>query len=768
MPPQAAHPLIQTALEHLQRGAMAEASNLLAQVLTTQGNDANAHYLQGIALYQLGRKADALRHFQRAAEIQPAFVDALYNRGTVEADLGLVDVAVTSFQQVLKLDQNHLAAYGNLAGVLMDAGRFDEAVSCLSQLIVRMPHDPEGFYNRGTVLLAQKKAAEALNDFQKALALKPDHVLALCNQATALAQLARHDEAVAIAQRALGVDARCLAAHRVLTQIFNEMQKWDDAQRHAEIAVSLAPNDPEAQLALGDVLRARGAFAQAITHYDAAILARPTHGPSFVVRADAHRQLKNWGQAAADYKHAAALQPYAHFAVGFAVHTLGQICAWDEAKALLPVLNQGLQQGAEASTPLTLLAYDASPHEQLRCANIMAQHYMAAVRARVSQPVPQSTDKIRIGYFSPDFYAHPVGHLIVGALEAHDRTRFEIVGLRYGGARNDDVATRIDAALDRVVSLDGLSDSAAVALARSLSLDIAVDVAGYTGAARSGLFAHGVAPVQVNYLGYPGTLGQGLVDYIIADPIIIPAGQEDHYGEKIVRLPDTYQANDARRTVADKIFTRAELGLPGDAFVFCAFNAAYKIKPATFEAWMRILKRVPYSVLWLLDDNPVATANLKDAAKRAGVEPQRLIFANRMPPDLHLARQRTADLFLDTWPYNAHTTASDALWVGLPVLTYAGQTFASRVAASLLHAIGAPELVTHDVAAYEALAVALAQDPTRLGELRARIMANRLSAPLFDTARFTRHLESAYTLMMERARAGLAPDHITVPSLPRS
>ena len=327
---------------------------------------------------------------------------------------------------------------------------------------------------------------------------------------------------------------------------------------------------------------------------------------------------------------------------------------------------------------------------------------------------------------------------------------------------------RLASAFDRFIDTRDRSDREVALLARELGIDIAVDLKGFTQEGRTPIFAHGAAPIQVSYLGYPGTMGADYIDYLIADPTLIPAAHRADYAEKVVYLPDCYQPNDTRRRISDRIFTRAELGLPENAFVFCCFNNNYKITPGVFDSWMRILKAVPGSVLWLFEGNAAAASNLRQEAGRRGVEAARLVFAPLMELSGHLSRHRQADLFLDTLPYNAHTTASDALWAGLPVLTRIGETFAGRVAASLLNAIGLPELIVDSTAAYESQAIALALTPGALDAIRRKLAANRFATPLFDIASYTRHLEAAYAAMHERYRAGLPPDHIHVASKPSS
>jgi predicted O-linked N-acetylglucosamine transferase (SPINDLY family) len=370
--------------------------------------------------------------------------------------------------------------------------------------------------------------------------------------------------------------------------------------------------------------------------------------------------------------------------------------------------------------------------------------------------------RIRLGYFSSDFREHATAYLMAELIERHDRAKFEVIGFSLGHPQKDAMRARLEKSFDRFFDASALSNKDVALLARELEIDIAVDLKGFTQDNRTDIFALGAAPIQVSYLGFPGTMGTDYIDYLIADATLISEQQRQHYAEKIAYLPDTYQVNDSKRGISDISFTKSECGLPEDGFVFCAFSNSYKITPDMFDIWMRLLTRVPGSVLWLMGGATSATSSLRTEARARGVAPDRLVFAKRMELAQHLARQRLAGLFLDTLPYNAHTTASDALWAGLPVLTCLGETFAGRVAASLLRAVGLPELVTFSLDDYERLALELATQPEKLQALRDKLAANRLTEPLFDTARFARNIEAAYAEMWRRKQAGLAPDHIYV------
>jgi predicted O-linked N-acetylglucosamine transferase (SPINDLY family) len=346
--------------------------------------------------------------------------------------------------------------------------------------------------------------------------------------------------------------------------------------------------------------------------------------------------------------------------------------------------------------------------------------------------------------------------------ELHDKSQFELFGFSFGATQNDEMRQRLEKSFDQFIEVGGLSDNEIAQLTRGLNIDIGIDLKGFTQHSRAGIFAYRAAPIQVNYLGYPGTMGAEYIDYLIADKTLIPSPFEQFYSEKVVYLPHSYQANDRKRVISEKQFSRLEMGLPKQGFVYCCFNNNHKILPATFKSWMRILKAVDESVLWLLQDNSWAAENLKKEAQKEGIDEKRLVFAERMSPPEHLARHRQADLFLDTFPYNAHTTASDALWVGLPVITLAGESFASRVAASLLNAIGLPELITNTSEEYEVLAIDLAMNPQKLAIIKRTLADNRLTTPLFDAPRFTKNLEAAYIKMYERYRLGLQPDNIVI------
>jgi protein O-GlcNAc transferase len=469
-------------------------------------------------------------------------------------------------------------------------------------------------------------------------------------------------------------------------------------------------------------------------------------------------------EAAACFERLLAADPDYPYALGYLLHATFNTCDWSAAHRL-PEAFDRVAAGKPAVTPFALMGLTDSCEMQLQCARNFTYHMHPPSPASLwsAQAARERNDRIRIAYISGDLREHALSYLMTGVFEQHDRDRFQIIGVSFGPPAATPFGARVLNSLDLFVEVKDKSQREVAQLLYDMKIDVAVDLMGHTRGGRLDIFGHRPTPVSVGYLGYPGTSGAPYLDYILADDFVIPEDQRRHYSEQVVYLPDTYQANDDRRPLAENAPSRAELGLPEEAFVFCAFNNLYKIMPETFTVWCRLLKEIPGSVLWLVGRSEAARENLIKEAQARGIEPNRLTFAGEVPYAQHLARLTRADLFLDTFPYCAGTTASDALWAGLPIVTRCGESFASRMAGSLLRTSGVPELITHDNAEYEQLALRLAKDPETLRAIRHRIETGRTTNPLFDTKRFCRHLESAYITMYERALRGDAPQSFRVP-----
>jgi len=573
-------------------------------------------------------------------------------------------------------------------------------------------------------------------------------------------------EGIALVEEAIARNDRVAAAHNNLGKAWLDFKRPDKALPCFERAIACDPDFTEAHIQRAGLLRRMHRLEEALDSYRSAAALRPDDAELQRNCGNLFSIMRRYDEAFAAYDRAYRLDPDMPGIDGFRTYTKMHLCEWGNRAAETARLAALARSGKASTQPFIFLGFSASPADQLACARVWANRNFPAAAPRW-QGERYRHDRIRLAYVSADFRHHAASILTAGLFERHDRTRFEITGVSLSADDGSQISRRVRGSFEHFVEAANLSDDEVADLIRTSEIDIAIDLMGFTANARTGIFARRPAPVQAHYLSFPGTMGAPYIDYILADATVIPQGARAFFAEKVVALPDSYFVNDSDRPIGDRAFTRAELGLPESGFVFCCFNSNHKISPATFDVWMRILHQVDGSVLWLLAGHPQTAENLRKEAAARGVDPARLIFAGRMPVADHLARHQMADLFLDTLPYNAHTTACDALWAGLPVLTCAGETFAGRVGASLLRAIELPELVTASRDDYEQRAVALALGSEDLGRLRARLAENRLTMPLFDTTLFTRRIEAAYTEMHRRHQAGMPPDHIDVAALPR-
>jgi predicted O-linked N-acetylglucosamine transferase (SPINDLY family) len=736
-----------------QRGDDKMAVEFIGRALALKPDVAAAHSNLGNALRRLKRTDAALAHYDRAIALEPHYVEAFNNRGNALAELGRAEDALISFDRALALKPDYAEALKNRAGPLLILKRADEALLSLERALTLRPEDWTAWYNRGNVLTDVKRHTQALQSYDRALQLNPHYAQALNNRGNVLRELKRPQEALLSFEAALKVRPDYAQAFNNRGNALMDLGRPEEALADYDRALRLEPDNTEAWNNRGDALRDIEQFEDAIASYDRALQLTPGFAEALDNRGMALLSLRRYAEAAQSFARVLEAAPRG-YTLGYMLHAKLQACDWSDYDALTQRVAQGVARGERTDVPFAFLAHSLDPAAQLSCARICTADKHPP-EAPVWQGERYDHKRIRLAYLSSDFQSHPVSFLIAELIELHDRSRFEVFGLAFGPDRKGEMRERIGRAFDRFIDVHDKTDDEVAALLRELEIDIAIDLNGFTQGYRAGIFARRGAPVQVNYLGYPGTMGASYIDYILADAHIAPAGQERFYAEKVVRLPESYQVNDRKRRIAARTPTRAELGLP-HGFVFCCFNNNYKITPEIFDCWMRLLERVEGSVLWLLEDNPDASRNLKNEAARRGIS-DRLVFAPRVAPADYLARLKQADLFLDTLPYNAHTTASDALWAGLPLVTTMGETFASRVAGSLLHAVGLPELIAPDLAGYEALALELATMPGRLAEMRTRIEQNRDACPLFDTDRFRRHIEEAYLMMHERHARGLNP-----------
>jgi len=682
---------------------------------------------QAATLHQSGKLADAEKLYLAILEDNPRHFDACHLLGVVMMQRGDGEGGAEQIRRALEIVPNNAPALSNLGNALSDLGRYQEALDSYDKALVVQPNFSNALINRGNALKDLKRYDEALAAFEKAQALDPNRPDLYLNRGTVLKLMKRYDEALAAFDKAIAMRPSFADAHNNRANALKELGRQQEALESFDRAVAAGPQMTSAHVNRGNLLKDMGRLKDAMESYARAI------------------PLNN-GKTLVD---------------GLHLHLKMLLSDWQGYETLTRALQNKVRAGATATTPFSFLALPSTAPEQLQA----AQRYVGAFhppQPAIWKGEKYDHKKIRIAYLSADYHDHATTHLMAGLFDHHDHDAFELTAISFGRADDSASRQRLVKAFDHFIDVNHLSDIQVAQLLREREIDIAVDLKGFTQEARCDILAYRPAPIQVNYLGYPGTMAAPYIDYIVADPVVIPPDHQPFYGEKIVWLPHSYQVNDRTRVIAEQTPTRADCGLPDNGFVFCCFNNNYKITPDVFEIWMRLLQAVPGSVLWLYEKHPDATQNLQREAEKRGVSADRLIFARKKSLSHHLARHRLADLFLDTLPYNAHTTASDALWAGLPVLTCRGDTFASRVAASLLMAANMPELITTSLAEYEARALELARDREKLTAIKNKLQGQLLTCPLFDTALFTNHIEAAYKTMWQRYQDGLSPASFSV------
>jgi protein O-GlcNAc transferase len=728
------------------------------RALALQPDYPEAHFNRGLTLQDLERYEEALDSYDRALTLKPDYAVAWNNRGTCLRALGLLEEALASHDRAISASPGHADAHNNRGVVLGELDRFEEALVSFEGALALRPDYAEALNNRGAAFLALERFEEALASFERSLAVKPDYAEALNNRGVALHNLERYQDALASYERALAFFPDYAEAHSNRGVSLSALERLAEALTSYTQALQINPHYPDAVRNQGATLHRLKRFDQALASHERALLLRRdaetyrNHGATLY-------ELRRPEEAIASYDHALTLDPDAKFLAGACHHARMQICDWSRFEADLARLSAAVESDRPVISPFVSLSVFDSPSLQRKASEIWVR---GECSPRLMLPAPAPTprhDRIRLGYFSADFRNHAVAALIAELFESHDRSRFELTAFALGADVQDELRTRLEPAFDRFLPVGTKSDLEVAALARRLEIDIAIDLGGYTQDARPRIFALRAAPVQVSYLGYLGTMGGRFIDYLVADPVLVPPETREHYAESIAYLP-SYQVNDSRRPVPERMFARAELGLPSTGFVFCCFNASYKVTPEVFSSWMRILAAVPGSVLFLLGGNPAVERNLRHSAASQLIAPERLIFGRRLAFGDYLARYRAADLFLDTSPYNAGTTASDALWAQLPVLTCRGEALAARMATSILTAARLPELIAADRRDYERRAIELATSPDRLARMRGTLADARTTAPLFDTRAFSRNLEALYERMFRRHLAGLPPAHL--------
>ena len=739
------------------QGRLHEARRLLAAAIVANPQSAEALTDYAMVLTATGAPQEALSACARAVGLKPDFAFAHHAHGKALIQLGRYSAALDAFQRALSLAPDLAPALLECGHALAALGRHGEALRSFDAALLRQPKLAEALNSRGAALSALERHGEALRSYDEALAIQPSFLWAQVNRANALKELGRHEESLASFDRALELNPRSPEAAYNRGLVLTALRRHGEALASYERALQLRPafvealhnraaalsalqRRPEAIAAYGRVLGLRPGFHEARYNRGVALALIGKHE-------EAIRDLEGVREAGVDL-------PYLS---GMLLRSRMHTCDWSTYAADRRQLTRDVRAGKRVVEPFIFLGLSDDPADQLQCARTWVADQSPGTATTLWNGERYRHDRIRVAYVSSDFREHPLGHLMAGLFERHDRSHFEISALSTGPSDGSAMRQRLEKAFDQFLDVHAYDDFQVARLVRDMEIDILVDRNGFTTGARTAILAQRPAPLQVSYLAYPGTMGADYIDYLIADEVVIPRSERASYSEQIVYLPDCYQVNDCRRTVPPNAPSRHDVGLPDQAFVFCCFNNTYKVTPDVFDIWMQLLREVDNGVLWLLEGNGSAMRNLRRAAVDRGVKAERVVFAGAQAQSSHLARHRLADLFLDTQPYNAHTAASDALLAGLPVLTCTGTTFAGRVATSMLKATGLPELITSNAGEYASRAIELATDPSMLMDIRNRLASNLRTWPLFDTDRSRRHIEAAYTEMWKRHQQGLPP-----------
>ena len=719
---------------------------------------------QAIQEFQGGNLEKASILLKKILQVNPKNLPSLNILGLIEGVQGNFSESAELLSRAVKLDPKNSSTQFNLAKALSDSGDDAKAIQYHKKAVELSPERPEIWLNFGKSVFNLGDYKKAIQIYERVLAIKPDYVDAIVNKGAALKELGFFEEAVEFANQAIALNLNLAEAWVNKGVALKELKLIDEANSCYERAVELNPELANAWLNRGNLLRSVKKYSEAINSYDEALRLSPGVAEFWLNKGITLKELRRYSEALSHYEKALSLSPRMKWLFGDYCLLKMTACVWTRYSEGVAFLKEKILQGEKVTDPFPPLSLIDNPSIHKAASIIYAKDkYPQNLKLG---PIPKrlKQEKIRIGYFSPDFCSHPVSFLTVELFELHDRSQFEIFAfsLRKGDVM-DGMRKRLLSAFDHFIDVDTKQDVEIAQLARELNIDIAIDLAGFTQDSRLGIFAFKAAPIQINWLGYPGTLGAEYVDFILADRIVIPEMNQKFYSEKVAYLPNSYIVDDSKRIPSNRNFTRQECGLPEHAFVFCCFNNAHKFNETVLDGWSRILITVKNSVLWIPENNEEFKENIIRELEKRDVHKDKIIFAKKIDSmGDHLARYTLADLFLDTYPYNAHTTALDSLKAGVPVITFAGESFASRVAASLLKTLDLPELIANSQAEYEALAIRLAGNPIELGEIKLKLANNRFTTPLFDTPLFTKHLEDLYIKILERYRLGLPPDHIAI------
>ncbi|OWS70107.1 tetratricopeptide repeat protein [Polynucleobacter campilacus] len=753
--------LLKKGVMHLREGLLDDAEKSFLKILSQDPHDFYGLQNLGLTYAHSGKLLEAKRLLLKASSINSNEAEPHYNLGLIYSLEKNFLEAIEEYKKALRVNPKHIEALTNLSDLFNQLGRHEEALMVSNSAINLHSSYAETWVNQAKALNQLDRKLEALDALKKTVEIQPSHADGLLLLADALDEQGSHEEALQTYDLLLKYYPNNHVAFCNKGTVLHNLKKYEDALRSYDNALSLQPSHLESLSNKGNTLNEMKRYQEALFAYDAALTIFPDYPEALKNKGNTLIELKRYQDALGIYERLHKMQPGMKNIKALIMHLKMHLCDWSNFEFHYEQLWRACTAGKDVCSPFISFSIFDSANQQ----KIIAERWVQSKQALFKNEFitsNKSDEKIRIGYYSPDFKNHPVSFLMAELIQLHDRKRFEVIGFSFGADNNNPMHDRLCSAFDQFINVQDKSEIEIALLSREMGIDIGIDLCGHTHENRSGIFSHRAAPVQVSYLGHPGTMGAHYIDYIIADPILIPMSNASHYTEKLIHLPHSFQINDRKRAIATDQLNKKDFGLPESGMIYCCFNNNFKITPNVFHSWMKILADVDNSVLWLLKDTPAVVENLSKECVKAGVDPARIIFAERISTELYLARYRLADLFLDTCPFNGGATASDALWAGLPIITKLGDAYAGRMAASLLQSIGLPELVTNSEKEYVELAQALGREPSRLASIKTKLAHNKFSTPLFNTPLNVQYIEAAFEKTMERYLNNQTPDHITI------
>jgi protein O-GlcNAc transferase len=743
----------------LRAGNIDEAGRILKTIMDIDPYQSKARFLYGTYQLLIENPIEALNAFKIAASLDPSNPFIQNALGSSYLILNRPDYAIIHYDNVLLHEPKMYSALISRASAFLSIKNYGKAAADY-ELASEMNIDALYNYVELVVnLIKDNHYLDALRFADRIINKHPHFLPINALRGDILFGLHRYDEAISAYEAAILLNPNIVELHQNLAHTLLSNHQFDKALNVYNNAISNWPNETSLFIDKAELLRTLHRVEESYIYYCKALALDPKNSHALEGRAANFLEAGYLDLALKDYDLKAKLcnDPCNHLDIRGFIRR--KMCDWSMISEEQEYM---INNPDIIVSPFSTLSISNSEHLNTTRAVMASNNYPNKSNISLYKSKSRENKKITIGFVSSDFYDHATTHLICAVIENIDRSKFNVIGISIGEKKDDDYFRRISAAFDSFYAMYSYSDKSAIEKIISLDLDIALDLKGFTKENRMSLFAHRIAPIQINFLGYPGSLGAKFIDYIIADPIVIPAENRSAFTEHIIYLPHCYQPNDSKKEISSYVHSRSEIGLPSNGFIFCSFNNSYKILPDVFNAWLNILLATPQSVLWLIDDNEWAKKNLKDYAELNGVDSQRLIFSPRLPLKEHLARHKHADLVLDTLPYNSHTTASDALYVGVPIITCLGSTFASRVCGSLLNSVGLSELITHNLTDYVSTAVDLANNPDRLKEIKDRLDYSKAHSPLFDSMQYTTNLETAFEEAFKQYISGETPRHIFI------